>query len=393
MKVLYIIHSTIMGGATVSFLNMIEGLKKNKKIIPYVVFPANSENNQLLIGKLKEFEIEYFPIQIIMSIYPKIKNLKDVLFFPFKLSKLIVNKYVSLNKLKSIVVKISPDIIHTNTSVIREGYKVAKMFKIPHCLHIREYQDKDFNMRILPTKQLFISSLKSDNVIAITNDLIEHFHLKNSENAHVIYNGVLYENEKNYIHDKEKYFLCASRISPEKGINEAIKGFAEFCKTNSDYNLLIAGFSSNKKYMIELQKLVEKLGLTGKVEFLGFKNKQEIEQLMSKSCALIVASKCEAFGRMTAEANFYGCFVIGRNSGGTCEILENTKGGWLYNNQVELTKFMHVAVNLAGTEQYREKITNAQNVAVAAYSIEQNVNKIFNLYSWLIQKQNIFNNK
>jgi len=383
MKVLYIIHSTIMGGATISFLNMIEELKKEKDIIPYVVYPTSSENHQL-IDRLKELRINYYSTRVVMSIYPSIKNLKDILLFPLKIAKLFVGKLLSYIQLKSVIVKFSPDIIHTNTGVVHEGATVARKLKIPHCWHIREYQDKDFNWKIFPAKQQFISVLMRDNVITITKDLTKHFQLQNHKNARVIYNGVLYENEKIYIHEKEKYFLCASRISPEKKIEGTIQAFAEFCKTNSDYKLLIAGFCTGNEYMIELQRLVDNLGLTSRVKFLGYKNKCEIAQLMSNACALIVSSQYEAFGRMTAESLIYGCLVIGRNTGGTKEILETTDGGWLYNNQDELTKFMSDIVNLVNTEQYKQKIITAQNMAVSLYSIEQNANAIYSLYNKLI---------
>jgi len=374
-----------MDGSALSFLDLIEGLKKNN-INFYVVYPARSKNANLLLEKFKELEINSYSATVAMSVYPRIMNLKDFLLFPVRILKLIIKKFVSYVQIKSIAIKLSPDIIHTNTGVIHEGEKVARKLKIPHCWHIREYQDKDFNMKIFPFKQKFISALKRTNVISITKNLAEHFDLQTSKNVHNINDGVLFEKEKNYIHNKEKYFLCASRISPEKGIYETIQCFAEFCKINNEYKLLIAGYYSDKKYMNELNSLVTELELTEKVKFLGFKNKDEISQLMSKATALIVSSKCEGFGRMTAEVLFYGCLVIGRNSGGTKEVLENTNGGWLYNNQNELTQFMHEVIKISNTEQYKDKILTAQKIAVANYSIEQNGNKIYNLYKELITK-------
>lgn len=387
MKVLYIIHSTLMEGSAISFLNMIDGLIKEKNIIPYVVYPNRMENGQL-IEKLKGLGISCYSTRIAWSIYPNVKSLKDIFLFPLRTTKLLIKKYVSYTQLKSIIIKLSPDIIHTNTGVVHEGAIAAKKLKMPHCWHIREYQDKCMNWKIFPTKQQFILSLKYNNVIAISKDLIQHFQLQSSKNVHVIYNGVLHESEKIYIHEKEKYFLCASRISHEKRIEEMIQSFAEFCKINNDYKLLIAGFCFDDTYMIKLQRLISSLELVNKVEFLGYKNKHEIIRLMSKACALIVASRHEGFGRMTAEALICGCMVIGHNTGGTKEILEHTNGGWLYNNQNELTKYMFDAVTLVNTEQYNHKITRAQNIAVSSYSIEQNVDKIYNLYNKLIHHIN-----
>jgi len=385
IKVLYIMHSTMMAGATISFVNMVNGLV-DKGIEPIIAYPDDSKDLEV-IEFFENKGIKCYSIPVAESVYPCFSfGLKHIILFIPKQLYLILQKKKSFIQLEKIVKETTPDIIHSNVGVIHEGHTVAQKYKIPHCWHLREYQDKDFDWRIFPTKQYFISALKHSNVITITKKLMEHFHLQNSKTACVIYNGVLHENEKEYIKDKEKYFLCASRISPEKGIDEVLRSFAEFCKINGDYKLLIAGFCQDNNYMIELQELVNKLGVSDKIDFLGYLDNSEIVNLMSKASALIVASKNEAFGRMTAETLFKGCLVIGRNTGGTKEILEHTNGGWLYDNQDELTKYMFEAVSIANTEQYTDKIINAQKIAIDSYSIEQNVNKVHDLYNEILSK-------
>ena len=76
---------------------------------------------------------------------------------------------------------------------------------------------------------------------------------------------------------------------------------------------------------------------------------------MSKSKALIVASRSEGFGRMTVESMFNGSMVIGRNSGGTLEVLKKM-GGILYDGSLyELTKAM-CAVHEMSDEEYTTMI-------------------------------------
>ena len=124
------------------------------------------------------------------------------------------------------VIKIKPDIIHTNVGVIHEGFHVAKELGIPHVWHLREYQTKDFKYFIYPTFDRFVSYLRETNVITITDDIKKHFGLTSLSTAHTIYNGIFFSNECIIQKSKENYFLMASRISPEKGHADAIKAFS-----------------------------------------------------------------------------------------------------------------------------------------------------------------------
>lgn len=90
--------------------------------------------------------------------------------------------------------------------------------------------------------------------------------------------------------------------------------------------------------------------------FEGFQT--NVKSYMTKAKTLIVASPAEGFGRMTAEACFDGCLVIGKNSCGTKEILEQT-GGFLYNTQQELIAKMENVASISD-EEYKEKALQAQ---------------------------------
>ena len=105
---------------------------------------------------------------------------------------------------------------------------------------------------------------------------------------------------------------------------------------------------------------------------------------MKKAKALIVGSYNEGFGRMTAEAAFAGCLVIGRNSGGTKEILKKT-GGYTFVNNDGLINAMK-DIELLSDEEYIKKAKHAQKVAQQLYSTEQNVDSIYSFYLKILKK-------
>ena len=101
--------------------------------------------------------------------------------------------------------------------------------------------------------------------------------------------------------------------------------------------------------------------------------------MMTNSKGLIVSSYNEGFGRMTAEANMLGVPVIGRSSGGTKEILEQTNGGFLFNDFAQLVSSMK-KVSIMSELEIKKKMEPAQKKAISLFSEEQHCTKILNLY-------------
>ena len=105
---------------------------------------------------------------------------------------------------------------------------------------------------------------------------------------------------------------------------------------------------------------------------------------MSHAKALIVASRFEGFGRMTAEAAFMGCLVIGRNTGGTKEIIDKT-GGFLFFFFEELAEEMESLSSIEDST-YLALAQKAKSVAKQAYSTENNAAQILSIYKKLLRR-------
>lgn len=377
MKIMYLLHSTSMGGANISFINMVKGLSKNN-IDCYIVYPDDTVN--------KDFKERISPY--IKGLYHV--NLKNYfhdsnsnnIISDVKSTQLyqVVKHYREDKELTKLVRRIKPDIIHTNVGVIQAGYRVSQKLGIPHIWHLREYQTKDFSWKIEPSKKKFIKMLKKSYVITITENIRKYFNLDNYSRARVIYNGCFSATDTSLKIPKDKYFLCSSRISPEKGHDIVVKAYSNFYKKHPDYKLLIAGFGE-PKYIDKLKKMAKENNCLEGIKFLGFR--KDIRELMDNATALIVASRFEGFGRMTAEAAFRGCLVIGNNTGGTKEILQKTGGLAYIDGEKGLEKAMNTVISYS-RDTYKKKATKAQNVAVENFSNEQCVEKIYKLYNEIL---------
>lgn len=381
MKVLYILHTTEMHGATISFINSLKGLIQ-KGIIPIIVLPSSSKEGHFFQLQLDNTNTIYYIIPIIQSTIDK-QQFNKLSFFN-KLRYLLFlyrRKNLSFQELNQIVKKEKPDIIHTNVGTIHEGFWVAKKNHIPHIFHIREYQDKDFNWKIIPSKRIFCWMLKHSFVITITDALGRHFRIDKFSKRRTIYNGI-YEKEKTALMiPKERFFLCASRISKEKGLGDVVRAFSQFHQEYPNYSLVIAG-KGTPHYIEELVGIAKEGKCEESIVFLGHIDNPF--EYMKKAKALIVGSYNEGFGRMTAEAAFAGCLVIGRNAGGTKEILDKI-GGYSFINNDGLEEAMKDVIQLSD-EEYINKAKHAQKVAQQLYSTEQNIDAIYSLYLDIVKE-------
>lgn len=385
MKVLVLNNTVNYAGSNISFLKLAEGLKSEG--VEFFMAGPKVENH-FFEERLKQLNIEYRVIPVNSCVYPRISHFSHVryigslLIYPFRLLKIFFKRPVVKNKLYSLINELKPDIIHTNTGVIREGVICGNKRGIPSIVHLREYQDLDFGFRIFPSKKKFESFLRTTNVISITYDIARHFNIIDYCRASVIYNGIMPKSAVTFNWPKENHFLCCSRISEKKGHEDVIRAFSQFSLCHKDYKLIILG-SGDERYIQRLKNIASVLGCSNSIEWLGFSNKPF--EYMKKAKALIVASYNEGFGRMTAEATFAGCITIGRNTAGTKEIINST-GGFFFEDEKGMIECMN-AVAALESDAYHNIIKKGQVYAQDYFSTEANVEKTYNVYKRVISEK------
>lgn len=376
MKILFIMHTSLLDGSTFSLFNLMRELQK-KCVEMVLVIPGNNKLSDDFIQYLEGIKVDLRRVDLGLSVitsFPQRK--KSLLRWFLRIIKLPFQKIISKRKLIHIINETHPDIIHTNSGVVHEGFSVAQKMRIPHVWHLREYQTLDSKYKILPSLSAFRKMLRKSYVITITNDIRKYFWLIDYFKAKTIYNGILSHDDTTIVFPKKKYFFMSSRVAKAKGHLEVIKAFEIVHKTNPDYELWIAGFG-DYDYLKLLHDTLETMSCKNSVKFLGFR--KDAVDLMAYAKALIVASSNEGFGRMTAEAAFKGCMVIGKNTAGTKEILDAVGGISYLGDQSELALKMQQVITMS-EDEYRKKIIVTQQKAVSLYSIEANGNNIYNFY-------------
>lgn len=378
MKVLFLIHDTAISGAALSLFNLLEGLKA-KGIDIHIAGPCCTKAYEERIEKIGA---KYYEVQPVMSVMPPVRTRRNKIGFLKNYFRLLWKKCRYYRELCRLVKVIQPDLIHTNVGILHEGLKVAKKYGIPHVIHLREYQDLDFNWNFYPSKKQFEKMLRTTNVICISEDIRNYFNLQDYTSCQTIYNGILYERDAKCCSVKEKYFMTASRISPEKDIPMTIRAFSLFSQEHNEFLLRVFGDGA-EVYKEELKRLTKELGLEDKVIFEGYKS--NIPEYLERATALIVSSRNEGFGRMSAEACMKGCALIGRDSGGTKEIM-NKVIAFPFRDEDECFAQMRRVADLS-FDDYMSIINESQKRAVSFFSIERNIELVSQFYLVIIGKK------
>ncbi len=160
------------------------------------------------------------------------------------------------------------------------------------------------------------------------------------------------------------------RIAPTKGQLGVIKSFALLADKHPEADLLIMGEPTINEavcvdYDLECKAFVKTNNLESRVHFRPFRS--DVEFFYSAIDIFIMPSKKETFGMVTVEAMLSGIPVIGTDSGGTPELLEQGNLGQLFSfgNEEELKdKIENV---LLEKYNFNSIITKARSVARDKY--------------------------
>lgn len=267
------------------------------------------------------------------------------------------------------------DIVHTNNTVVPIGNQIADHLQAKHVWHLRGFMDLDFGWKPLTGwKHMKSEVAKSDAVIGITKTVLNHFIHHKLDNTFQIFDAVRSKEEISFVKEKEKFFLfCAGLLSSKKGCDFAIKAFAKSQLYLQGYKLKIIG-NANEKYAKTLVNLIQELHISDYIDFIG--QTQDVKSYMEKATAFLMCSENEGLGRVSVEAMFYGCLVLGRNSGGTKEFVINGQTGYNFETIDECSSLMKEVVKKDNSAIIRQ----AQDFVCKNFSIENYGNKIMSVY-------------
>lgn len=379
IKVLFCFHySNLYNGGVRSMVDVIENLMKKGDIIAYAVFPTFQGS---AIDYLENLGVKIIKLPFYRNDYKVNDDKKININY-----KYIIKKFMSpvlLYILRYKVKKAKVDIVYSNTIVIDYGYIISKMLNLHHIWHIREFGKEDHDMLLRGGEKALFNKLNhSSAIIYISNSVREKFspHIRKNILQKVVYNDISksFINRKSYFNvdsDEPLRATIIGSIEEGKGQLLAIQGVEKANSQGVKIKLHICGRKVGS-YFDTINNYVKVHCLSNQVIFDGFHtNMNEYRANMDIG---IVASRSEAFGRVTIEGMLSNLVMVGSNSAGTGELITDSETGLLYekDNVSELAeKLVYLYNNRKELQElalngfhYAEKYTQG-NAANVIYSI------------------------
>lgn len=379
MNLLFFTHEKEYGGSSRALVALIKELKDNNKI--YVVTPFKDSK---IIPELEKMNIE-----VINSFYSwwqvpvNISVLKKILF---RIAYLYNS--ITISKLTRKIKKLNIDIIHSNTSVIDIGSKIANKLNIPHVWHFREFTKNNVDFIKGEKKSYTYINNYGGNIIYISK-AIEDFYSKkiNKNKAKLIYDGVSKDfiiNDKEY---KEEYntvnFLIAGTLHKGKGQHLAVQALGKLKQEGYNNTRLYIAGGDPVGYSQYLKSLIEKYDIVENVKYLGFV--KDLKEIRKNVDIELLCAESEAFGLVTIEGMLAGNVMIGSDSGATSELINNGETGFLYKcNDIDdlADKMKYVIDNSIIIEKIGRK---AQKYALENFLSEKNAEQINKYYKEILE--------
>ncbi|EHP30487.1 glycosyl transferase, group 1 [Sulfurimonas gotlandica GD1] len=144
---------------------------------------------------------------------------------------------------------------------------------------------------------------------------------------------IISDEEKETLRDKynlEKSFTIGivGRIEEGKGQYLVIDAIKELASKRIDAKALIVGHAMNDTYLESLKNSIEKDGIRERIVFTGFTT--EVQKLMQVCDVIVLATDRETFGLVLIEAMQCEIAVVGSDSGGPLEIIDDNENGLLF---------------------------------------------------------------
>lgn len=234
--------------------------------------------------------------------------------------------------------KFRPDLVHSNTIKTNFGQEIARRIGKPHLWHCREFVGgensvgTEWSLGYRSTAR--IMSEQGSAMIAISNAVAQH--MRNSGfrvPIYVVYNGVMSLDEMarsaTDLPDLANgvRFAFVGRYDDWKEPHVAIRAVAILRKRGVRCSLKIAG-DGTPAQANALVSMVRSLDVNDLVEFVGYVG--DVPALLKNSHVLLMPSRGDAFGRVTAEAMALGRPVIGADACATRELVRDGIDGLLF---------------------------------------------------------------
>lgn len=387
MTIAFFFHdANIYSGATMALMDLIEFYLKNEPLLGIIaVFPVKEGD---AIDKLKKKGIT-----VVSSHYSNItrkisESKKERIFRYPKRKKIYIrnflwNYFIVSYKLE----KYKIDAIYSNTSVILAPGVIAKRLNVPIIAHFREFGEEDYGITPWFGRKKYYNIVNNyDKIICISQAIYNKYSRNISKDKLIIIYDDLsakYDNFSSKVNADLKHFniLIAGNITVGKAQLMVLEKLKDLLQSNSNMYLYIAGGITDQEYFNKLMDFIQRNNLSNKVIYLGLV--ENMNDLRKKMHVGIVASEKEGFGRVTIEGMLSGMIMLGRDLGGTSELIQDGINGVLIDSTLDdlSKKLEYVYENYSNLDDIRNNAYQYGKKFISGECAKKVLNEFYKLQS------------
>jgi glycosyltransferase involved in cell wall biosynthesis len=298
------------------------------------------------------------------------------------------------------IISCRPDVVHTNTSLILSPAVAARLARVPHVWHVREFFS-EFPKLWKCYQQLIC--LLADRVVCVSRAVATQFTTSRGRaKILVIHDGFPQREfepvgEERISRFKEQFQInggpligVVGRIKfKRKGQEVFVHAVALLKERFPEARFAVVGspYPGNEEHLERLVQLIHELGVTEQVIYTG--DVEDIKAALSSLDICVLSSaQPEPFGGVVIESMALGKPVVGTRIGGTVEQIDDGVTGILVapNNPVELATAIDKL--LSNPALCREMGTRAREAFLNRFEFEPLYRQTLDLYSRLFAATN-----
>lgn len=381
IRILFLSHEFSIGGSTVSLISLIQGLKEydNLEVVVFLPYRKNGTAKRILGKNNINYEQGLYRRN-----YKKISEKNFI--------KLLV--YDLLNVLATIKIgyclkKEKIDIVCSNSTGVDVGARAARLAKVPHIYYVREFMERDFKCEYRNKYRMKKLLEKSEYAIFISKAVEEYYKSKYClQNTSQFYNGFVVEDYyiqgHDILADKKIRFIQVGEFSEGKGVFNTIELLQHLNEAGiRNWRMEFVG-KGPEDNIHQMQHLISQYHMESQITIGNFC--LDMKEKLSEKDILIMNSRAEGFGRVTVEGMLAGCLVIGRNSGGTKEIIENQVNGILFEDEKDFISIIKQIENQRNV--YRQLAKDGQKYALEEFDCTKTARNFMKVVEKCMQQRN-----
>jgi glycosyltransferase involved in cell wall biosynthesis len=357
-------------------------------LTPNLDLPGGVSNYiKLIVKELdeKKFQIEYLSIGKTDSLFIEI-------FYPILI-------LVQLIRLKKILKKFQPDIVHinpslTNIAIIRDFIflRTIKKGGYPVLFFIHGWQKK-ISDRFENTicKHYFKKRFEMADAIVVLANEFKNILLTLGLNPNKIFVSTTMVKSAQYIQLNKKFsepynILFCGTMKKSKGPYELLNAIPFIIEKYSDTSF---NFVGDGKELKKLKEKIKEMGIQKYVNFAGFKTGNEKIEFFKQAQIFVFPSYSEGFPTVILEAMAAGAIPIYTPVGGLNDTVINLRNGLMIKslppNPIEIAD--HITQLIMHPEVMERISKNNINDVKEKYDVKIVTKFIENLYEGIIQKK------